>query len=70
MAPNFIGNSMIDHLRTMQLCESALKVAEKLLYPHGIFLAKLFGGSEVVKMFFCLQIFSNYYNPSFIKSIV
>jgi 23S rRNA (uridine2552-2'-O)-methyltransferase len=51
MAPNFMGNSLTDHLRTIQLCESALKLAEHLLSPQGVFLAKLFGGSEEPRKF-------------------
>jgi hypothetical protein len=46
MAPNFTGNALTDHLRTVELSENALKVAERFLSPKGVFLTKLLGGPE------------------------
>ncbi|KAG1055311.1 hypothetical protein G6F43_002728 [Rhizopus delemar] len=48
MAPSFTGNHLADHARSMELCESALAFAEKVLKPGGTFVAKfLMGGTEV-----------------------
>ncbi|KAI7868987.1 FtsJ-like methyltransferase-domain-containing protein [Spinellus fusiger] len=48
MAPNFTGNHMADHARSMELCESALEFAQTVLAPGGCFVAKfLMGGTEV-----------------------
>ncbi|KAI8875359.1 23S ribosomal RNA methyltransferase [Backusella circina FSU 941] len=41
MAPSFSGNHTADHARSMELCESALKFAEKVLVPGGCFVAKV-----------------------------
>ncbi|KAI9478838.1 MAG: ribosomal RNA large subunit methyltransferase J [Benjaminiella poitrasii] len=47
MAPSFSGNHVADHARSMELCESALSFAEKVLSPGGSFVAKfLMGGTE------------------------
>ncbi|CEP18526.1 hypothetical protein [Parasitella parasitica] len=47
MAPSFSGNHTADHARSMELCESALAFAEKVLSPGGSFVAKfLMGGTE------------------------
>ncbi|CAO0795300.1 unnamed protein product [Mucor circinelloides] len=47
MAPSFSGNHTADHARSMELCESALTFAEKVLSPGGSFVAKfLMGGTE------------------------
>lgn len=47
MAPSFSGNHTADHARSMELCESALTFAEKVLQPGGSFVAKfLMGGTE------------------------
>ena len=41
MAPSFSGNHTADHARSMELCESALRFAEKVLSPGGSFVAKV-----------------------------
>lgn len=41
MAPSFTGNHLADHARSMELCESALAFAEKVLKPGGTFVAKV-----------------------------
>lgn len=41
MAPSFSGNHTADHARSMELCESALTFAEKVLSPGGSFVAKV-----------------------------
>lgn len=41
MAPSFSGNHTADHARSMELCESALTFAEKVLQPGGSFVAKV-----------------------------
>jgi 23S rRNA (uridine2552-2'-O)-methyltransferase len=41
MAPSFSGNHTADHARSMELCESALTFAEKVLTPGGSFVAKV-----------------------------
>ncbi|RUS29168.1 FtsJ-like methyltransferase-domain-containing protein [Jimgerdemannia flammicorona] len=41
MAPLFSGNHSADHARSMELCESALDFAEKVLKPGGTFLCKV-----------------------------
>jgi 23S rRNA U2552 (ribose-2'-O)-methylase RlmE/FtsJ len=46
MAPNTTGDSLTNHLRIVQLCEKALKLAEHLLVTRGTFLTKLFEGPE------------------------
>ncbi|GAA5809061.1 hypothetical protein MFLAVUS_002464 [Mucor flavus] len=47
MAPSFSGNHTADHARSMELCESALTFAQKVLQPGGSFVAKfLMGGTE------------------------
>ncbi|ORY94970.1 FtsJ-like methyltransferase-domain-containing protein, partial [Syncephalastrum racemosum] len=48
MAPNFSGNPLADHARSMELCESVLTFADKVLAHKGNFVAKvLLGGDEV-----------------------
>lgn len=41
MAPSFSGNHTADHARSMELCESALTFAQKVLSPGGSFVAKV-----------------------------
>ncbi|CAG8784640.1 6407_t:CDS:2, partial [Acaulospora morrowiae] len=48
MAPNFSGIHFVDHLRSMELCESSFSFAEQVLKPGGAYLCKfIMGGSEV-----------------------
>jgi 23S rRNA (uridine2552-2'-O)-methyltransferase len=47
LAPPAIGHAATDHLRIVALAESAFAVAEEILEPGGIFVAKVFqGGAE------------------------
>lgn len=47
MAANTTGDKKLDHLRTMNLVESALFFAKKVLKEDGFFIAKVFqGGTE------------------------
>jgi 23S rRNA (uridine2552-2'-O)-methyltransferase len=47
MAPPATGHAATDHLRIVALAESAFAVAEEILEPGGIFVAKVFqGGAE------------------------
>lgn len=41
MAPSFSGNHTADHARSIELCESALTFAQKVLTPGGSFVAKV-----------------------------
>ncbi|RHZ87997.1 hypothetical protein Glove_26g300 [Diversispora epigaea] len=48
MAPNFTGTHFVDHVRSMELCESSFVFAEQVLKPGGTFLCKfLMGGQEM-----------------------
>jgi 23S rRNA (uridine2552-2'-O)-methyltransferase len=44
MSPAVTGHAATDHLRIVELCEIALVLAEHLLTPGGIFVAKVFQG--------------------------
>jgi len=47
MAPSATGHAATDHLRIVALAEAAFAVAEEILKPGGIFVAKVFqGGAE------------------------
>jgi 23S rRNA (uridine2552-2'-O)-methyltransferase len=47
MAPNTTGHATTDHLRIMNLLESAYEFAREVLRPGGTFVAKVFqGGTE------------------------
>ncbi len=47
MAPAATGHAATDHLRIVALAECAFAVAEEILAPRGIFVAKVFqGGAE------------------------
>lgn len=41
MAPNFSGNPLADHARSMELCESVLAFADQVLAHKGNFVAKV-----------------------------
>ena len=45
MAPNLSGNKTVDQIRSIQLVESALFLASKILQSHGFFIAKVFNGA-------------------------
>ena len=44
MSPAVTGHAATDHLRIVGLCEAALALAEDLLTPGGVFVAKVFHG--------------------------
>lgn len=44
MSPDVTGHAATDHLRIVGLCEAALALAEELLSPGGVFVAKVFQG--------------------------
>ena len=47
MAPATTGHAATDHLRILVLAEAAFAIAEQILKPGGVFLAKVFqGGAE------------------------
>ena len=47
MAPATTGHAATDHLRIVALAEAAFAIAEVILVPGGIFVAKVFqGGAE------------------------
>lgn len=47
MAPTTTGHAATDHLRIVALAETAFAIAEEILVPGGIFVAKVFqGGAE------------------------
>lgn len=46
MAPNTVGNRHADSARSAALAETALYLAEKLLNKDGVFIAKVFQGTD------------------------
>ena len=46
MAPATTGNRHVDEARSMDLCKTALDIAEKTLVPGGGFVCKIFQGSD------------------------
>lgn len=46
MAPKTIGVRLTDQMRSLELCELALTVAERFLKPKGSFVCKLFHSEE------------------------
>ncbi|CAG8445559.1 6492_t:CDS:2 [Ambispora gerdemannii] len=47
MAPNFSGQHLADHVKSMDLCEAALSLSDQILKSEGSFLCKfLMGGTE------------------------
>ncbi|RIA98465.1 23S rRNA Um-2552 2'-O-methyltransferase [Glomus cerebriforme] len=46
MAPNFSGQHFIDHVKSMELCESSLNFAEQVLRSGGTFLCKFLMGES------------------------
>ncbi|CAG8557557.1 9127_t:CDS:2 [Ambispora leptoticha] len=47
MAPNFSGQHLTDHVKSMDLCEAALSLSDQILKSEGSFLCKfLMGGTE------------------------
>jgi 23S rRNA (uridine2552-2'-O)-methyltransferase len=61
MAPNTTGNKAVDAARSFDLCETALNLANEVLYPGGSFVCKIFQGerfreySNRVKIYFQQQ---------------
>jgi 23S rRNA (uridine2552-2'-O)-methyltransferase len=50
MAPATTGNKDVDAVRSFNLCEAALAIADRVLVPNGSFLCKIFQG-DAFKMF-------------------
>ena len=46
MAPKTTGVHVTDHARSVELCQMALAVADRLLRPGGSFVCKLFDGED------------------------
>ena len=46
MAPKTIGIKITDAARSLELCELALRTAERFLKPGGSFVAKMFNSDE------------------------
>jgi 23S rRNA (uridine2552-2'-O)-methyltransferase len=46
MAPATTGNKALDTIRSFQLCQAALGIAEMVLKPGGSFICKIFQGEE------------------------
>jgi 23S rRNA (uridine2552-2'-O)-methyltransferase len=46
MAPKTIGIKLTDQMRSLELCELALRTAERFLRPKGTFVCKLFHSDE------------------------
>lgn len=44
MSPNISGNYPYDHARSIELCEHALRFAQRVLKPGGNFVVKMFYG--------------------------
>lgn len=51
IAPNFCGIPDIDHLRSMELCDSVLELLEKILQKNGSLVIKVLQGKEDVDLF-------------------
>jgi 23S rRNA (uridine2552-2'-O)-methyltransferase len=50
MAPDTTGNKDVDAARSFNLCEAALGIADRVLFPNGSFACKIFQG-EAFKTF-------------------
>jgi 23S rRNA (uridine2552-2'-O)-methyltransferase len=46
MAPATTGNKTVDAARSLNLCESALAIAQNVLKPGGAFVCKIFQGQD------------------------
>lgn len=46
MAPSTTGSKAVDAIRSYQLCEAALNIAQMVLVPGGSFFCKIFQGEE------------------------
>jgi len=46
MAPATTGNKSVDAARSLNLCETALSTAQKVLIPGGYFVCKIFQGED------------------------
>lgn len=47
MAPSTSGARFTDHVRSIELCQRALELADRVLRPGGAFVCKAFEGSEL-----------------------
>lgn len=46
MAPATTGNKHVDNARSLNLCETALSIAQQVLMPGGSFVCKIFQGED------------------------
>ena len=46
MAPNSTGQQTLDHLRIMNLCEGVFEYTKEILCEDGVFVSKIFKGSD------------------------
>lgn len=49
LSPEISGNYTVDHARSIWLCTQALDLAIQLLRPNGIFVCKIFEGSDTLE---------------------
>ena len=50
MAADTTGNKSLDSIRTNQLCTEALVLSSKILNPRGVFVSKLFMGTDFLEV--------------------
>ncbi len=50
-SPKITGNWDIDHFRSVEIVESAFKIAKMFLKPGGNFVVKMFQGSETPRLY-------------------
>ncbi|MBF0491976.1 MAG: RlmE family RNA methyltransferase [Deltaproteobacteria bacterium] len=47
LSPNLSGVHFSDHIKSVELCEKALEVAQKTLKPNGALVVKIFPGQDL-----------------------
>ncbi len=47
LSPNLSGVHFSDHIKSVELCDKALEVAQKTLKPNGALVVKIFPGQEL-----------------------
>ncbi len=63
MAPCTTGSKRVDAARSFVLCSAALEIADSVLKPGGMFVCKIFQGSDLKK-------FSSYVNKKFKRQLL